>query len=126
MLSYPSQPGFVPTVSVNLGFTLPFYGVNYTAAFVNYPGNITFGGGDPNSTQSLTEFATGARPRIAPRWNRFGTTSDVNGGLFFKTDGNRAVITWKALIVSGADLGSTFSRRDLNQSRTCCRTAVGR
>ena len=63
VLSYPSQPGFVPSVSVNLGFTFPFFGANYTATFVNYPGNMTFGGGDSDISETLTEFF---RLRLGP------------------------------------------------------------
>ena len=52
---------------VPLGFTFPFQGNDYTSVFVNSNGSLTFGGGDTDFSESVSEFL-GGEPRIAPLW----------------------------------------------------------
>jgi hypothetical protein len=61
---------------VNLGFTFPFQGSNWTNVFVNSNGNLTFGAGDTDFSETAPEFLAGA-PRIAPRWDDLDATFGV-------------------------------------------------
>ena len=40
---------------VALGFTFPFQGQNYTSVFVNSNGNLTFGSGDTDFSESVSD-----------------------------------------------------------------------
>jgi hypothetical protein len=53
---------------VNLGFTFPYQGSNWTSVFVNSNGNLTFGAGSTDFSETVPEFLAGP-PRIAPRWD---------------------------------------------------------
>ncbi len=53
---------------LNLGFTFPYQGSNWTSLFVNSNGNLTFGAGDVDFSETVPEFLAGP-PRIAPRWD---------------------------------------------------------
>jgi len=50
------------------GPPMGFYGVSYVDCFVNSNGNVTFGAGDPDFSESEAEMLSNA-PRIAPAWN---------------------------------------------------------
>ncbi len=64
--------------AVNIGFTLPFYGTNYTQCYVGSNGYVTFVAGDTTLTESLlgmTGSTTAiARPRIAMWWDDLNPT----------------------------------------------------
>ncbi len=53
---------------LNLGFNFRYQGTNYNSVFVNSNGNLTFGVGDTDFSESVAEFLAGP-PRIAPRWD---------------------------------------------------------
>lgn len=53
---------------VALGFNFPYQGSNWNTVFVNSNGNLTFGAGDTDFSESVPEFLAGS-PRIAPRWD---------------------------------------------------------
>jgi hypothetical protein len=53
---------------VVLGFDFPFNGVNYASVWVNSNGNLTFGSGDTDFSESVGELLAD-QPRIAPMWN---------------------------------------------------------
>ena len=51
-----------------LGFSFPFQGANWSSVFVNGNGNLTFGEGNDDFTESVAELLSGP-PRIAPLWD---------------------------------------------------------
>jgi hypothetical protein len=53
---------------VPLGFTFPYQGADWTNVFVNSNGNLTFGAGDTDFSESVADFL-GGEPRIAPLWD---------------------------------------------------------
>lgn len=103
------------TSALPLGFSFPFFGVIYTAIFVNSNGYATFRAastfinfnstGDFNCTGTtdlstvLDRMAEGS-PRIAALWNDLNPT--LGGGVFFNTLPDRMLITWNAIPLFGA------------------------
>ncbi len=61
---------------LNLGFNFPFNGTNYNSVFVNSNGNLTFGAGSTDFSETVPEFLAGP-PRIAPRWDDLDATFGV-------------------------------------------------
>ncbi len=55
-------------------FAFPFQGTNWTSVFVNSNGNLTFGTGNTDFSQSVAELLTGP-PRIAMLWDDLNPTS---------------------------------------------------
>jgi hypothetical protein len=61
---------------VALGFDFPFQGSDWDTVFVNSNGNLTFGVGDADFSESVPEFLAGP-PRIAPRWDDLDATEGL-------------------------------------------------
>jgi hypothetical protein len=64
------------SIEVPLGFTFPFQGADWTSVFVNSNGNLTFGAGSTDFSESVSELLSGP-PRIAMLWDDL---SPNNGG----------------------------------------------
>ncbi|HEX5716613.1 MAG TPA: hypothetical protein VF179_10670 [Thermoanaerobaculia bacterium] len=67
---------------VTLGFTFPYQGINRTSVFVNSNGNLTFGAGSTDFSETVPEFLAGPA-RIAPRWDDL----DAGDGLIIASPG---------------------------------------
>ena len=77
----------------NLGFSLNFFGVNYTHFYINNNGNVTFTG----SLGSYTPVGpTGSpQPIISPFFADVDTRSAASGLVYFRSDiANEVIITW--------------------------------
>lgn len=72
----PLNLGDDDTVEVSLGFTFPYQGTDWTSVWVNSNGNLTFGSGNTDFSESIAEFLAD-QPRIAPLWDDL---SPNNGG----------------------------------------------
>ena len=62
-------------VSLNT-FAFPYQGANRTSVFVNANGNLTFGAGDGDFTETVPEFL-GGLPRIAAMWDDLFATNGL-------------------------------------------------
>ncbi|NNF07609.1 MAG: T9SS type A sorting domain-containing protein [Candidatus Eisenbacteria bacterium] len=98
------------TEEVALPFAFPFCGAMYTSVWVNSNGNITFGAGDTDFTESVAEFLSGP-PRIAALWADFDPAT--GGSITTEDVGGAFVISWvgvAAAPIFGTPPGpSTFS-----------------
>jgi hypothetical protein len=89
-----------------LGFDFPFQGSTYSSVFVNSNGNLTFGSGDTDFSESVSEFLND-QPRIAPLWDDL---SPNQGGLVLVDgDASSVTITFEDVPEFFASTGNTFS-----------------
>ena len=76
---------------VALGFSFPFQGTAYTSVFVNSNGSLTFGSGDTDFSESVSELLSD-QPRIAALWDDL---SPNNGGQVLLTrDAGSATVSF--------------------------------
>ncbi len=93
---------------INLGFTLNFFGTNYTQFFINNNGNISFNSGI--SAFIPTGLIGAAAPVISPFFSDVDTRSPLSGVVHLRTDIlNQDIITWDSV-------GRFGSRGDLLNS----------
>jgi len=90
---------------VPLGFNFRFQGTNWNSVFVNSNGNLTFGAGNGDFTETVPELLAGA-PRIAPLWDdldaRFGVVIAEHGP-------QRLSVHFVSVPEFGSDAGNYFS-----------------
>jgi len=77
----------------NLGFTLNFFGTNYTQFYVNNNGNITFSG--PLGSYTPAGPTGAALPIISPFFADVDTENAASGLVYLRTDiPNEIIVTW--------------------------------
>jgi hypothetical protein len=78
---------------INLGFTLNYFGTNYTQFWINNNGNISFGGGISDFTPNGP---TGAdEPIISPFFADVDTRGALSGVVMLNTSiPNEIIVTW--------------------------------
>jgi hypothetical protein len=78
---------------INLGFTLNFFGTNYTQFFANNNGNISFGEGISSFTPTGPVGAE--QPVISPFFADVDTRNPTSGVMTLRTDiANQIIVTW--------------------------------
>ncbi|KAF0218883.1 MAG: hypothetical protein FD174_2666 [Geobacteraceae bacterium] len=81
------------TGALSLGFTLPFFGQNYTQFYINNNGNITFNGPLGSFTPSGPQGAT--QPIISPFFADVDTRNSASGLVYLRNDiTNQIIVTW--------------------------------
>ena len=89
----------------DLGFSFPFNGNSYTSVFVNSNGNLTFGSGDTDFSESVAELLSD-QPRIAPLWDDLSPNA---GGLVLASHGaGSATIEFREVPEFLSTLGNNF------------------
>lgn len=77
---------------INLGFTLDFFGTNYTSFYINNNGNISFGNGIAAYTPSGPTGAS--QPIISPFFGDVDTRNPASGVVHLTQLANEDIITW--------------------------------
>jgi hypothetical protein len=94
---------------INLGFTLNFFGTNYTQFWANNNGNISFGGGISDFTPTGPVGAE--QPVISPFFADVDTRNLASGLMSLRTDiANQIIVTWDMVgyYSEHADLRNSF------------------
>lgn len=93
---------------INLGFTLNFFGTNYTQFYINNNGNISFTAGISSFIPTGLTGATA--PVISPYFSDVDTRNALSGVVHLRTDiANEDIVTWD-------NVGRFSSRGDLLDS----------
>ncbi|MEZ5588089.1 MAG: hypothetical protein R3E46_13530 [Sedimenticolaceae bacterium] len=79
------------SAAVGLGFNFDFFGSSYNTINVNSNGNITFGTGDTDFSESVSEFLSD-QPRIAGWWDDLNPAA--GGSVDATGDANSMVVTF--------------------------------
>ena len=61
-------------------FQFPFHGTSWSSVFVNGNGNLTFGAGNADFSETVPELLNGP-PRIAPLWDDLSATNLITGAV---------------------------------------------
>ncbi|MEM8547972.1 MAG: carboxypeptidase-like regulatory domain-containing protein [Pseudomonadota bacterium] len=91
---------------IDLGFAFPFNGESYTSVFVNSNGNLTFGSGDTDFSESTFELLAD-QPRIAPLWDDL--SPNQGGQVIAEFDEGAFTVTFEDVPEFFATTGNTFS-----------------
>lgn len=77
---------------IDFGFTLPFFGTDYTQFYANNNGNISFGGG---ISSYVPDGVLGAdQPLISIWFGDVDTRATESGVLHLRKDPNQVILTW--------------------------------
>lgn len=79
------------SVEVPLGFSFPFQGGAYESVFVNSNGNLTFGSGNTDFSESVSELLAD-QPRIAPLWDDL--SPNQGGQIIVEFDAGSATVVF--------------------------------
>lgn len=93
------------SVEVPLGFSFPFQGGSYSSVFVNSNGNLTFGSGDTDFSESVSEFLND-QPRIAPLWDDL--SPNQGGQVIVQFDAGSATVVFDGVPQFVAGDSNTF------------------
>ena len=86
----PNDDGSSP--EFNIGFSLNFFGQNYSTLYVNNNGNVTFGGSLSSFTPEPFGSGSSPYPIIAPFWADVDTRA--GGGVYYSATEDRFIATW--------------------------------
>ena len=78
------------TQEIDIPFSFPYQGQNWSSVFVNANGNLTFGAGSTDFSESAAELLSGP-PRIAGLWDDL---SPQEGEVFVETDGASLTVSY--------------------------------
>ena len=91
---------------VPLPFAFPFQGTSYSSVFVNSNGSLTFGSGDTDFSESISEFLSD-QPRIAPLWDDLNPSSA--GSVTVSETASTWTVTFDGVPEFLSSIGNTFS-----------------
>lgn len=112
VLNMSSIQGFVLSLGdddseeVALPFAFPFQGTSYTSVFVNSNGNLTFGSGDTDFSESVSEFLSD-QPRIAPLWDDLNPSSA--GSIVVSQTASSWTVSFEGVPEFFSTIGNTFA-----------------
>ncbi|HWM28575.1 MAG TPA: PPC domain-containing protein, partial [Woeseiaceae bacterium] len=94
------------SAEVTLPFPFPYQGSSYGSVFVNSNGNLTFGSGDADFSQSVADLLSGP-PRIAPLWDDL--SPNAGGLIFVESDASSVTVTFDGVPQFFSADDNTFS-----------------
>ena len=93
------------TLAVGIPFSFPYQGQSWSSVFVNANGNLTFGSGSTDFTESAAELLSGT-PRIAALWDDL---SPQEGEVFVQADDSSLTVNYVNVPEFLADEVNSFS-----------------
>lgn len=94
------------SAEVDIGFSFPFNGATYDSVFVNSNGNLTFGEGDTDFSESVFDFLNGP-PRIAPLFDDL--SPNAGGRVVVGGDGSSFTVEFDGVPEFFASTTNTFA-----------------
>ncbi len=94
------------SIEVPLQFSFPFNGQTYNSVFVNANGNLTFGSGDTDFSESIAELLSD-QPRIAPLWDDL--SPNASGLVLVDSKPTGLNVTFRDVPEFAASTTNTFS-----------------